>query len=232
MENEFWHNAWQEGRTGWKQRRTNTRLERHWPSLRLDADASTSSSVLVPMCGNSPDLLWLAQESTSVVVGCELSELAVIDFFDSNNLNAETRLLDTGHKTYQCNNICIVCGDYFSLSPTTFESAGLPLPTAAYDRAAQVAMPQSMRAAYAAKYAHLLPPAAQVLMITVHYDQKKMNGPPFSVSDDEIQALYSEQFDISALARSSGPDILGNLADRGLDTAAETVFVLTKKAPS
>lgn len=233
METEFWHNAWQGGKTGWQQRRVNTRLQRHWPELQATktlADQSGVGSLLVPMCGDSPDLIWLADQSPeSRVVGCELSELAVLEFFETNQLKRTSRRLSDEHTVYQASNISILCGDYFSLSPTTFEQAGLPQPVAAYDRAAQVAMPGSMRRAYAKKYAQLLPGTAQILMLTLSYDQEKMKGPPFSVSDAEIEDLYSSHFDITVLAQSSGPDILGNLSEKGLDTCSESVFCLTRK---
>ena len=59
-----------------------------------------------------------------------------------------------------------------------------------------------------------------------------MNGPPFSVSNAEVESLYSTHFEINKIADSQGPDIVGNLADRGLLDAAESVFVLTRNGVS
>jgi hypothetical protein len=55
-----------------------------------------------------------------------------------------------------------------------------------------------------------------------------MEGPPFSVPDDNVRALLGKHFDITELAHYSGPERLGNLADRGLETLDERVYLLTR----
>jgi len=99
---------------------------------------------------------------------------------------------------------------------------------AVYDRAATVAMPADMRPAYAAKLASLCPDGARVMLISMAYDQDKMKGPPFSVPEDEVQAIYGDSFAIKVVNTSEGPDILGNLRERGLNTLKETVYCLTR----
>ena len=118
------------------------------------------------------------------------------------------------------------CGDFFSLSEELLPAA----PIAVYDRAALIALPPPMRARYAEKLGELLPTGSKILLITLIYDPAQMNGPPFSVTNPEVESLYSKLFDIEKIADSHGPDIVGNLADRGLQDAAESVFVLTRNS--
>ena len=109
------------------------------------------------------------------------------------------------------------------------QAADLPFaPVAVYDRASLIALPPEMRQRYAAKLAELLSAGSKILLITLAYDQEQMKGPPFSVPDDEVEQLYKEAFSIERLGSSAGPDIVGNLSDRGLKTASESVFLLTR----
>nr|WP_298894131.1 hypothetical protein [uncultured Acinetobacter sp.] len=59
-----------------------------------------------------------------------------------------------------------------------------------YDRAALVALPQSMRTVYAKQVMTLSQHAPQ-LLIQYEYDQDLMAGPPFSVSESEMMQLYA-----------------------------------------
>ena len=74
MNNEPWLERWQIGRTGWHEPSGNRNLRAHW--------SWSGKRVLVPMCGKTPDLLWL-EELGNEVVGVELSEIAVVAFFRS-----------------------------------------------------------------------------------------------------------------------------------------------------
>ena len=115
------------------------------------------------------------------------------------------------------------CGDWFDLRPGDLERARL-----VYDRAALIALPQAMRGDYAAHLAALLQPRAQVFLISMDYDERKMKGPPFSVPEAEVRRLFAADFAIDIITQSSGPDIVGNLADRGLDSLNEKVYRLRR----
>jgi len=97
-----------------------------------------------------------------------------------------------------------------------------------YDRAALIALPQTMRGRYAAHLAKLLQPRAQVFLISMDYDARKMKGPPFSVPESEVRELFAAHFTVDIITQSTGPDIVGNLAARGLDTLNEKVYRLRR----
>ena len=48
-------------------------------------------------------------------------------------------------------------------------------------------------------------------------------------SNTEVHQLFEDTFSIELISHTSGPDIVGNLADRGLDTLTEKVYVMKRK---
>ena len=246
MEASFWLEKWQEPKHGWMQEQINSRLVNFWSAL----DLPPASPVIVPLCGESVDIDWLVAKGHSVC-GCELSERALQDWFQRHDLAFDSEVLDSGNgikrltarqqERYvqladQTRGAGVIekgvkqlppqflCGDVFSLQAEHLSSA----PVALYDRAALIALPPPLRKRYAAKIAELLPGGAKVLLITLNYDQSEMKGPPFSVEDAEVKELYQNNFSIEKLSSSEGPEIIGNLAERGLTGGGESVFLLTR----
>ena len=221
MKAERWRASWQKGKIGFHQKRVNSRLEQFWPTMGLSTDAA----VLVPLCGKTLDMLYL-QEAGHAVVGVELSEIAAEAFFAENQLTFERR--ETGNLQEftgigKAAGLRLLVGDIFELSA----SQTGPL-KAFYDRAALIALPPEMRQRYAVKLTSLLPSGALGLLISIIYDPSKMNGPPFSVTDEEVHALFADNFDVQEIDNSKGPERLGNLANRGLDTMEERVYRLMR----
>ena len=107
---EDWKSRWEEGRIGWHEASGNDALHKHWPT------PGNGERVLVPLCGKSPDLKWLALEGYEVT-GVELSEIAVRAFFEEANLKFEVSVAD-GLSIFRCLDptITLVCGDYFKFS--------------------------------------------------------------------------------------------------------------------
>jgi len=170
---EPWLERWEEGRIGWHEASGNASLRKHWHA--------GDKRVLVPLCGKTPDLVWL-EERGNQVVGVELSDIAAREFFDDNGLGYEIR--DRGLPAYEGTDrrITIYCGDFFEFDITGFD--------ACYDRGALIALPADLRPVYAAHLDSLLTPAARRLLITIDYDDTIATGPPFSVSADEILAYW------------------------------------------
>lgn len=221
MTSNRWEKSWEQGKIGFHQSRINSRLAQHWASLALEPEAA----VLVPLCGKSLDMLHL-HELGHPVIGVELSQIAVEAFFSENQLTYEHR--DTGNLqeftgTGTAAGIRLLVGDFFEL-----ETAQTGPLRGFYDRASLIALPPEMRQGYIDKLASLLPPAAVGLLIGLSYDPSKMNGPPFSVPDEEVQTRFAKHFQITLLEHSSGPERLGNLAERGLDTMDEHIYQLLR----
>ena len=128
---EDWLGRWDQGRIGWHEAAGNEGLKSFWP------DTAKPGSVLVPLCGKTPDLLWLAQRGHDVV-GVELSEIAVESFFDDHGLEF---VREAGgpliRYTAKNHSLTLFCGDYFDFQSEQFD--------ALYDRGALVALSGGVR---------------------------------------------------------------------------------------
>lgn len=191
MEHSFWHDRWESGRIGFHESRPNPLLVKHFRSLSVQENAR----VFVPLCGKTLDIGWILSRGHQVV-GAELSELAIQQLFEE--LGVEPEIEDLGAlKRYSATDIEIFVGDIFALTP---EMLG-PI-DAVFDRAALVALPEEMRAEYAARLVELSETATQ-LLICFEYDQRLQSGPPFSIARDEVYRHYSGVYRITELAREN-----------------------------
>jgi len=179
MEANFWHDMWASGVVGFHQPDINVYLKNHWSKLKLNGD----ENVLVPLCGKSLDMIWLAQQGHSVL-GVELSQKALDEFLTENKLTAEPKAFEN-HCGYQLPDMTLLCGDFFHL--TAKDCSDIKV---VFDRAAIVALPPEMRQEYVKHLHSILPSGTQYLLVAMEYDQSKMPGPPFSVSELEIRALF------------------------------------------
>lgn len=84
MEPAFWQKRWADNQIGFHQAQVNPYLQKYWPRLQL----APASRVLVPLCGKSLDLAWLAGQGYRVL-GVELSRQAVEGFFREHGLDAD-----------------------------------------------------------------------------------------------------------------------------------------------
>lgn len=205
MDAEFWLKRWQEGATGFHMTRVTPLLAKYWPALGVPKGAR----VLVPLCGKSLDMVWLASQGHEVL-GVELSPLAVEQFFQEQNLKAKVHESPLGTH-YVAGEIEIICGDIFDLDQSILGQC-----QGVYDRGALVALPASMRSDYAGHVYGQLAEGYLGLLLTLEYDQALMEGPPFSVSAEEIHALFSPHSEASTLARMDILDKEAKFADRGL----------------
>jgi thiopurine S-methyltransferase len=190
MEPEFWAQRWQQGRIGFHLPRVNDALERHVDALGLGA----GDSVLVPLCGKSLDMLWLAGRDCRVL-GVELIEIAVRAFFEENDLDCE-RERRGALTAYRSGNIGILCGDIFDVGRDALADV-----RAVYDRAALIALPEPMRTRYVDHLFATLPSAWRMLMMTLEYDESSRGGPPFSVGETEVRRLFGTRAEVELLER-------------------------------
>ena len=182
----FWIKAWGEGNIGFHQGDIHPALKKYWPGL------EAGSSVLVPLSGKSRDLLWLEKRGIDVI-GVEFIESAVLDFFRENKLNWE-ETVQYGHPCYRVRgrNIWIFVADFIQFAN---DYDGQPIDSL-YDRAALVALPEDMRPDYVAACEKLLTNSAQGLLVTMEYEPRAMEGPPFSVPNEEVERLWKGRLEL------------------------------------
>jgi len=218
MHHNFWHERWTKNEIGFHLKDVNPFLKSHWDAL----GSSSDSTVFVPLCGKSNDLLWLA-ERVKHVIGIELSQQAIESFFSENKLTPEVTE-GTCFIEYRHANITLLCGDFFQLTKNDLASCQF-----VYDRASLIALPPQMRKDYAVKLNELLPNEKQRLLLTIEYPEYEMSGPPHSVPPKEVQLLFAEELDIAIL---ESKDILADsqrFKDKGVTSMQEHVFLLSRK---
>lgn len=218
MQADFWHQRWAANQTGFHQSQANADLQRFWPELGIGKGAR----VLVPLCGKSLDLVWLAEQGYRVL-GVELSEKAVQEFFCEQKLTPVISQRDA-FKVYVCEGIELWCGDFFALRAEDVADC-----VALYDRAALVALPPAMRERYVAHLASALPAECQGLLITLDYDQAKLDGPPFSVPDEEVRRLLAEVWTLDAVQVSDVLKGSVKFEQSGVERLEERTYRLARR---
>jgi len=215
MKKDFWLERWEREEIGFHQNEINPYLRQYWHELHLPHN----SEVFVPLCGKSRDLPWLRKQGHAVL-GVELSAIAVQAFFRENG-HIPHHVADEKFERCEADGIRILCGDFFDLGKNDLAQVN-----AVYDRASLAALPPEMRERYVCHLLGILPPATQILLITVDYPQQEMAGPPFAVSADEVKALYRGHAEIRPLAQL---DVLAQnprFQKRGLSRLQENIFLL------
>lgn len=209
MDADFWKARWEKGEIAFHEREANPFLVKYFKELSL----AKGSRVFVPLCGKTLDIAWLLSHGYRVA-GAELSEIAVKGLFAG--LGVAPKISEIGRVSrYRAQNIDIFLGDLFDV---TREMLG-PV-DAIYDRAALVALPKEMGDRYTEHLVEISDNAPQ-LVIAYEYDQSMVNGPPFSVSQDEVRRHYTDSYDLTLLGSAEVP---GGL--KGKCPAKEHVWLL------
>ncbi|MFM7118965.1 MAG: thiopurine S-methyltransferase [Gammaproteobacteria bacterium] len=228
MRSEFWLERWARNEIGFHLPVVNARLRACWPAL----DLAPGTPVLVPLCGKSLDLRWLAERGHPVT-GVELSDRAVAAFFEAAGVSPA--VTPSAHFTVQASGrVRILCGDFFDLHRDDLHRDDLGHNTttdvtAVFDRAALVALPPEMRVRYAAHLQQLLPGAARILLVTLEYDQSRVPGPPHAVLEDEVRALFEPRGRIECLLRETVTSLSPSFRAAGIESADEVVYRIDLK---
>lgn len=178
MHHDFWMDRWQRGQIGFHEGAPNALL-----AARV-AHLGASRRVLVPLCGKAEDMAFLAAQGHTVV-GVELAEMAVTEFFAAHGL-APTVSPRGALRAFEAGPYTLLVGDFFAVTPDDVGPVD-----ALYDRAALIALPPAMRRDYAAQIDRLVPQGAPGVLVTLEYPDGAMEGPPFSVPESEVRGLYA-----------------------------------------
>lgn len=196
LPNQFWLDRWTLGQTGFHQGVVE-------PLLVATFEHAAPTRVLVPLCGKSLDMCWLASRGHTVL-GVELSALACEAFFKENAIPF-TKSVEGAFTVYRGDRVTLLNGDIFALCAQDLGKLG-----GLYDRAAIVALDRSTRARYAALLTKLVRECSSAngpLFVTITFERipDGPEGPPFSVMQDEFKQLYEANFSIDSLSRTTKP---------------------------
>jgi thiopurine S-methyltransferase len=211
MDASFWHQRWKKNEIAFHESKANPLLVKYFKELSL----AKGSRIFLPLCGKTLDISWLLSHGYRVA-GAELSKIAIEQLF--MELGVQPNISGVGEvDQWSAKNIDIFVGDIFALSRKLLGPVD-----AIYDRAAFVAFPEEMRNRYTAHLTEITDKAPQ-LLICYNYDQRVMEGPPFSISNEEINRHYTGKYDLTLVASAN---VSGGL--KGKCAAKETVWLLRK----
>lgn len=219
MKNEFWLERWRTGQTGWQQAEVNPLLVEYWPQLELPE----KSPVFVPLCGKSLDMVWLRKRGHPVY-GVEIAEAAVRGFFEAHRIRFEVAENREGLPRFSGGGYRIYCGDYLEIS-----APQLGATQGTYDRGALIALPPDRRPVYADHIQRVIPDGGETLLITLDYDQARAPGPPYSVPEEEVRALYGQRCRIERLNYFETGLVPPHFNEAGLATVMEGIYRITKE---
>ena len=160
---------------------------------------------------------WLSQQGHGIS-GVEFVEKAVKEFFEDWSKVPSQTSVKFGEK-FAAENINVYLADFFKVQPDEAPFS------AWYDRAALVALPVALRTQYVEQLQKLTTSDAKGLMVTFDYPKDEMQGPPFALSDEDVEHFFSPFFHIERLQFTD----LTEEEDRDLSRCSLSVFMLTRR---
>jgi thiopurine S-methyltransferase len=194
MKSEFWHKCWERNHLGFHQVTVHPFLTEHLEGL----IKASEQHVFVPLCGKSLDMVWLAERMQ--VSGAELSEIACRDFFTDKQLDYQTKV-EGEFTRFSFEEIDLWQGDFFKLKldrvidnkankPSNKANARFELDWI-YDRAAIIALPESMQQAYVDHLLSFMSANTKLLLVSIEFPETEMSGPPFPLFQQDIKKLFA-----------------------------------------
>ena len=211
MDASFWRQRWEKNEIGFHESKANPLLVTPFHELSV----GKGRRVFVPLCGKTLDISWLLSRGYRVA-GAELSQLAIEQLFIDLGMQPDIEKVGSIER-WSDKNLDILVGDIFAVSRQILGQID-----AVYDRAALVALPESMRQHYAAHLMEITGKAPQ-LVVSYEYDQSLKEGPPFSVSNEEVCRHYASTYALTLVAST---EVQGGL--KGKVPAKENVWVLKR----
>jgi len=215
MNSEYWINRWNQNQTGFHLAGVNPLLTQFWPSI---SEAQGAGRVVVPLCGKTEDLAWLAKKGHEVV-GVELSLVAAKAFATEQGI-VLTESHEPPFTVLRGDRLTYYIGDFFDFTPEIGGRFDL-----FYDRAALIALPPEMRPAYVRQLQSLVEKRARGLLIGLEYDPSQMHGPPFTVPEAEIRESF-KSFQCHKLLEYDCLEQEPKFKERGLTWLKESAYAL------
>ncbi len=226
MEPAFWQSRWQAGQIGFHRTEVNPNLVTFASWLDQDQPAKR---LYVPLAGKSLDLLFLERRGHQVLA-CELVPQAVMAFFSEAGRVAEIEQVPP-FEVHRAADITFARGDVFELTAERARSMLKVGPEhaavdAIMDRAALVALLPADRERYVATLRSLLAVGGRILLETMEHDAG--SGPPHSVDEVEVAALFGKSFSIEKLRDADITSESANITAKGARFVREKVFGLVR----
>ena len=218
MQTKDWLERWDQNRIGFHEAEVNAFLKQYFSLFKINP----GDDIFMPLCGKAQDIAWLAQQGFGVI-GIELSPIAIEAFFSEQELDFQT-FESERFILRKSGNISLYQGDYFDLQAADLASCKM-----VYDRASLIAIDASNRSRYCRQMMSLVAADAEMLVITLDYDQAQMEGPPFAVPEVELVQHYQNAYQIDRLDEHDALAEKPRWREQGLTRLTEVAYQLSKK---
>ncbi len=212
-----WLKFWENNETNWHGDKITQELVEYFELFELEP----RDKVFVPLCGKSLDMLYIMNQGFSVV-GVEISEIGVRQFFSENNLAYKITKVDD-FDLYSTENLEIYCGDFFALTSKHLNNV-----KSVFDRKSLIALEPEVRQKYVKHLNDIISLGARILLVTLQYPQYQMSGPPFSVDKSEVESLFSMAFESQELRSFNDIENESKLTRAGVNYINNAAYYLRK----
>ena len=186
----YWQKRWQNSDTKLHLSLAHPDLVKHEDKLLKE-----NCRVLLPLCGKSVDLIYLAHKGHEVV-GCDFSDAAIMQFFEEQAIEYSRSQHPTAPFeifTSTDKNISIYKGDFFELNSFIVGKFD-----AVWDRDAFVAVSPSRRSQYADVLDDVIKEDGKYLLFSVEYEGYNPIT-PFCVTAQDLDDVFGRKFCFSVL---------------------------------
>ncbi|XP_071849354.1 probable thiopurine S-methyltransferase [Apostichopus japonicus] len=194
-----WSSRWDDGRIQFHRSKVTGVLMDNIDYL---SNGKKGQRFLVPLCGKTLDMLWLADHG-HYVVGIEGVSKACEDFFKENEIKyTETDVPDIADgKLFKSEDgrILLYCCDIFKLNKDILGQFD-----AIVDRGSLVAIYEQDRQRYITLMKSVLKTDGRILLMVVEYDsnERKVKGPPRPFFRNDLDKLYGDWCELREIDRS------------------------------
>ncbi|XP_029446589.1 thiopurine S-methyltransferase-like [Rhinatrema bivittatum] len=219
---EEWIMKWEQNEIGFHDKQVHRLLERN-----LDAflNNRTKLRIFFPLCGKAVDMKWLADMGHSIT-GVDISETGLKGFFIEQNISyIEEQVPEIpGAKVFKSlsGNISLYCCSIYDFPRIDVKFDGI------WDRGGLVAVNPCDRECYANVLLSLMEKECRYFLVTVSYDTSLHGGPPFYVSDTELDKLFGMFCSMKYLGKIES--LIEMQKMWGLDYLYEILYLVTQKS--
>eukprot|EP00586_Coscinodiscus_wailesii_P000711 CAMPEP_0172484910 /NCGR_PEP_ID=MMETSP1066-20121228/12585_1 /TAXON_ID=671091 /ORGANISM="Coscinodiscus wailesii, Strain CCMP2513" /LENGTH=247 /DNA_ID=CAMNT_0013249739 /DNA_START=99 /DNA_END=839 /DNA_ORIENTATION=- len=214
-----WHDRWEKNALGWHKACVHPALQEYLPRvLNSVLGKNKKHRVLVPLCGKTVDMAYLAKhEDVDQVVGIDGIQKAINEFSAENpELGIQTHSGDVQTlgknecSTYKGSKITLIRADFFDVDSNIADGRFDLI----WDRGSLVAIAPEIRSDYVSAIARLIKPGGYILLSTVDRREGTPEGveagPPFSLNEDAVKALYGNEPWIEYVEKIGEKDEIGD----------------------
>ncbi|XP_038652912.1 probable thiopurine S-methyltransferase isoform X1 [Scyliorhinus canicula] len=222
---EHWIACWEQQKIGFHQDAVHEMLKKH---VDVMLNGRKQIRIFFPLCGKAVDMKWLADQGHTVV-GVELSEIAVKQFFTDQNLSyiqepvpgmpgVDVFKTTEGQiSLFRCNIF-----DFSSLIAGQFDGI--------WDRGSLQALNSPDRQRYSKLLITLMAKGCRYLLDTLVCTKSDFEGLPIKISEAETRDLYGHACNIQLL--DSSDTLTGKQKLWDMESFIEEVHLITPKTDS